>query len=158
MEPAGRSVVRTVLAAVLLATVTHSTTAAQAEPGAAQQLTSPLQSPKVQAVLWTRRSDRYTLQVIFPLPATATRILPQKQVTPVEVWLLKADGTVIPVNRAAPLANTLEVGFSVPLAAGEAAVAVALKIDDQYFIEALQPLVTKPTASVVDVNGSRASN
>lgn len=108
--------------------------------------------------MWTRRSDRYTLQVIFPLPPTATRIWPQKEITPVEVWLLKADGTVIPVTREAPLANTLEVGFSVPLAAGEAAVAAALKIDDQYFIEALQPLVTRARSSSVNVTGSRASN
>lgn len=148
MGSTGRSAVRTVLAAIFCAMAMPSTIAAQAEPGAAQQLASPRESPKVEAVLWTRRSDRYTLQVIFPLPPTATRIVPLKNAPPVDVWLLKADGTVIPVTREPPLANTLEVGFSVSLAAGETAVAAALRIDDQYFIEALQPLATGTRASL----------
>mgnify|MGYP005812401365 CR=1 FL=1 len=110
----------------------------------AQQLTGPRASEKIAAVLWTRRADRYTLQVVFP---RSYRIMtsPTPQVT---LWLLAGDGTVIPVSRARSLgAKTpraadapIEVAYSVPLASGERAVAAAIRVDDDFFIEALQPL------------------
>ena len=38
----------------------------------AQRITSTKVSPKIAAVLWTRRPDHYTLQVVFPRPAAFT--------------------------------------------------------------------------------------
>jgi hypothetical protein len=109
-------------------------------------------SSKVAAALWTRRADRYTFQVVFPregrmLPMVDGRrpagSLPQGP--SVTLWLLRADGTAIPLKKEPSLGaqqgvNTTEVAYSVPLAAGEEAVAAALRIDDEYFVESLQPL------------------
>lgn len=123
-----------------------ATLAADATPVTAQQLVVPKASSKVDAVLWTRRSDRYTLQVVLPRPTTAgIRIQPIRNDANVTLWLLKADGTVIPAQAEPALGpkqgvNTSEVAYSVSLSAGETAVAAALKIDGEYFIEALRPL------------------
>lgn len=107
----------------------------------AHRVIAPKASPKVGTVLWTRRTDRYTLQVVFPRSSA----VPSRQQNPaVTLWLLGADGAVIssskdpvPVKSNTPPA---EVSYSVPLSSGEAAVAAALRIDDEYFIEKLQPL------------------
>jgi hypothetical protein len=63
----------------------------------------------------------------------------------VALWLLKADGTAIPTTREPSpglqqKVNTAEVAFSVSLRAGEEAVAVVLRIDEEYFVEPLQSL------------------
>jgi hypothetical protein len=72
----------------------------------------------------------------------------------VQVWLLRADGTqILPVVQAPNPAlaepvcrtgvNTNEVLFRFALADSGQAVAAAIKIDDEYYIEKLQPLVTE---------------
>lgn len=116
----------------------------------ALQLTTPTKTNKVAAVLWTRRADRYTLQVVFP---RETRIVilgdgrmadTARQHNPtVALWLLRADGTVIPARSATPLKTrsgqpAAEVAYSVSLPDGEQAVAAAIRIDDEYFIEPLR--------------------
>ena len=62
----------------------------------------------------------------------------------VQVWLLKADGTLItPTQRAEPGANDIrqpygvEVLFAFPLSADKEAVAAAIRVDDAFYIEPL---------------------
>ena len=112
---------------------------------------------KVAAVLWTVRADHCTLQVVFP---NAGRIAQAVQNDPklrpqrphVQVWLLKADGTLIaPLRRlepGAPVAGKrnprqpygVEVNFAFPLSADGEAIAAAIQIDDGFYVEPLKPV------------------
>jgi hypothetical protein len=72
----------------------------------AQQLHSPKTSKKIAAVLWTRRSNEYTLQIVFSRTGGIIGIVdgqsilgPQGQHPTVMAWLLRADGTAIPTKR-----------------------------------------------------------
>lgn len=133
-------------AAVLLVAGSHgSLHAGDAPLVTAHQLRTPVVSGKVEAVLWTRRADGYTLQVVFPRPTVGIRIEPRNRETSVTLWLLRADGTVIPASTgpAQPSKKGLprsDLTYSVSMADGGAAVAAAIRIDDAYFIEALPPL------------------
>ncbi|HEX2655798.1 MAG TPA: hypothetical protein VHN11_19405 [Xanthobacteraceae bacterium] len=102
---------------------------------ATQRIASPGASLKIGAVFWTRRTDHYTLQVVFPR-STAICARPN---TTVMVWLLGADGATIPVSRTAA-SSCSEDTYSVSLSDGPSAVAVALKVDDEYYIEGLKKL------------------
>jgi hypothetical protein len=108
---------------------------------------------KVAAVIWTVRADHCTLQVVFPNAgriAQAMRDDPKlKQQRPsVQVWLLKADGTLIaPTQRVEPGTTQnvrqpygVEVLFAFPLAADKEAVAAAIRVDDAFYIEPLSSL------------------
>jgi hypothetical protein len=107
---------------------------------------------KVAAVLWTVRAEHCTLQVVFPNAgriAQAMRDDPKlKQRRPsVQVWLLKADGSLIaPTQRAEPGSKDIrqpygvEVLFVFPLAADKEAVAAAIRVDDAFYIEPLSSL------------------
>jgi hypothetical protein len=133
------------------ATVASSLTHAADSPGiTAQQLNAPRASKKVAGVLWTRRTDHYTLQVIFPRTGRVIAYVdghkPQNPV--VTLWLLSADGAAISTVRERPHAATKgalpdETEFSVSLSAGEEAVAAVLRIDDEYFVESLRSLTGK---------------
>lgn len=108
-----------------------------------QELAAPKASAKVAAVLWTRRSDRYTLQVIFFKETAFPGVGPAPTVT---LWLLGANGTFIPASRS-PISGGVEkngppseVTYTATLAEGEQAVAAVLKLDDAYYVDALQPL------------------
>ncbi len=106
---------------------------------------------KVGAVLWTRREDHLTLQVV---PPGTSRVLSQVSkpgadtqsfADRIQVWLLRADGTMItPIGYATPQkgkgreAPVIEVLYSYPLSANVEAVAVAMKIDGQFLIEELE--------------------
>jgi hypothetical protein len=112
---------------------------------------------KVAAVIWTVRAEHCTLQVVFP---NAGRVAQALQDNPklkpgrpsVQVWLLKADGTLIaPIQRMDP-SNAAggkyprqpygaEVLFAFPLSADKEAVAAAIRVDDAFYIEPLKPLV-----------------
>ena len=113
---------------------------------------------KVAAVIWTVRPEHCTLQVVFP---NAGRIAQALQDNPklkpgrpsVQVWLLKADGTLIaPTQRMDPSNGAAgknprqprygaEVLFAFPLSADKEAVAAAIRIDDAFYIEPLKPLI-----------------
>ena len=142
-----RIALRYLVAAALCWGVVPSVTtlAADVAPVFAQQIIAPKAALNVESILWTRRSDRYTLQIVFPRPTTTgIRIQPIKIGTNVTLWLLKADGTAIPTNVVLDLPKRgvveNEAAYWVSLAVGEAAVAAAFKINDEYFIEALRPL------------------
>ena len=128
---------RTLTIALSLSAVCALGQSSEPPPVVAQRITSTKVSPKIAAVLWTRRIDHYTLQVVFPRPSAA--VAPKNPT--VTLWLLGADGSVVPTAQNAPskIAPT-EVSYSVDLLAGRSAVAVALKVDDEYFIEKLKPL------------------
>jgi len=105
---------------------------------------------KVAAVLWTRRNDRFTLQVVPPGGSRIGYVAkpdPKAQsfADRIQVWLLRADGTMImPAGFATPGANPgknlppVEVLYAFPLSANKEAVAVAMKVDDQFYIEELE--------------------
>jgi hypothetical protein len=103
---------------------------------------------------WTRRDGYCTLQIILggiappdrqtvvtgvPSPATAQRKFPATQ-----VWVLRADGTVLPVLRTAtePPKNlresTVTYTYAFSESASRDAAAVAVMIDGRYFIERLE--------------------
>lgn len=110
-----------------------ATRAADATEVVAQRLAILESSKKISAAFWTRRADRYTLQLVLPQRPAVT------------VWLLRGDGTSISLSRATPLtgkndAVPIEVAYWVPLSSGEEAVAVVARIGDEYFIEPLHPL------------------
>jgi hypothetical protein len=118
----------------------------EAEEVVAQSVLSA-KSSKVVDVLWTRRTDHYTLQVVFPTRDAE----PSGGKDPVvSLWLLGADGVAIPTSRDRQAKNIStsgpftfpisEISYSVPLSSGQSAIAVALKIDDDYFIQKLKPL------------------
>jgi hypothetical protein len=108
---------------------------------------------KVAAVIWTVRTDHCTLQVVFP---NANRIAQAMRDDPklkkgrpsVQVWLLKADGSLIaPTERVDPRAKGVlepyggtEVLFAFPLSADKEAIAAAVQVDDAFYIEPLSPL------------------
>lgn len=128
-----------------------------------QDLTKLRAEGKVDSVMWTRRADHYSLQVVFPkrtsppaAPAASAPTTPALAYPDVRVWLLRKDGTTIaPMRRQAvspdgsriPMARgapdrvaRVEVTYAFPLSAGEEAVAVAMDVDGVHRIEPLQPL------------------
>jgi hypothetical protein len=124
--------------------------AVDAEPQVlAKDLNAARAPGKIAAVIWTVRTDHCTLQVVFPNArriAQAMRDDPKlKQERPsVQVWLLKADGSLIaPTQRAEPGKRTYgqpEVLFAFPLSADKEAVAAAIRVDDAFYIEPLSSL------------------
>jgi hypothetical protein len=101
---------------------------------------------KVIAVLWTKRSERCTLQIVFPTLVRILQAAPDgsKRHRPdVQAWLLRADGSAIaPIERTEPRGNGrqpfgVEVQLAFPRSADAEAVAVALRVDDRYLIERL---------------------
>jgi hypothetical protein len=136
----------TVALACCMAT-TPRATAQERTSVVAQDLNSARASGKLAAVLWTRRADVCTLQLVINwrgsmLPVTAKRpSLPQ-----IQVWLLKADGSTVPWSRViypdmknvSVRTNAVDLMYRYPLSASQDAVAAAIMIDDQYFIEQLK--------------------
>jgi hypothetical protein len=108
---------------------------------------------KISAVLWTRRENHFTLQIIRRTADGRIRV-PTRPDESVQIWLLRANGTQILPSRhwetaeekkkgcAGPSTRCLgfEIQYSYPLAAGNEAVAVALRFGDEYLIERLAPL------------------
>jgi hypothetical protein len=127
--------------------------AGEAEPQVlAKDLNAARTPGKVAAVIWTVRDDHCTLQVVFPNAgriAQAMRDDPKlKQQRPsVQVWLLKADGSLIaPTQRVEPGKKDIrqpygvEVLFAFPLSADKEAVAAAIRVDNAFYIEPLSSL------------------
>jgi len=107
---------------------------------------------KVAAVIWTVRAEHCTLQVVFPNAGRIAQAMQDdpklKQQRPsVQVWLLKADGSLIaPTQRAEPGKKDMrqpygvEILFAFPLSADKEAVAAAIRVDDAFYIEPLSSL------------------
>ncbi len=117
-------------------------------------------------VQWTRRTDYYTLQIVAPVAPVApvalskvlsdsivlagsiesqtTREVP-KPVPVTQVWLLRADGTVIPPLRSSSAhmgrldSPSVEDTFAFAISEGARAVAVAVMVNGHYSIGPLAP-------------------
>ena len=108
-------------------------------------------------IFWTRRTDRFTLQVV-----TQWRIVPQpgssasnagakrrRQLPSIQVWLLRKDGTAITsFLRWETPAPKAEVAVTVPkpevlhaysLPEGAEAVAVVVRTDEEYLVKKIAP-------------------
>jgi hypothetical protein len=124
--------------------------APQGEPVLAQNLSGN--------VLWTRRPDRYTLQVLTNFrPVPAAKGTPQKplagagrEVPTIEVWLLKKEGEAIPAiqrwQTPALKAKSVvsrefraEVLVAYSLSAGAEAVAAVICIDGDCQVRTIAP-------------------
>ena len=121
----------------------------------AQDLNAARASGKLAAVLWTRRADVCTLQLVINwrgsiMPELLRGLMPETtKRTPlpqIQVWLLKPDGSTVPwsrvvypdMNKVGMRTTAVELMYRYPLSASQDAVAAAIMIDDQYYIEQLK--------------------
>ncbi|MEO8313468.1 MAG: hypothetical protein ABI645_01625 [Pseudomonadota bacterium] len=161
MQPA-RPLATIALALICAAAIPASAQVADVAAVLAQDLANVRASGKVMAALWTARKDYYTLQLVFPLstpvmpgwlqPARnqVSSATPQPQTASVQVWLLKADGTQIfqehgsptprPEGLTSPRAISYSINYVFPFAASREAIAIAVKINDDFYIDQLKPL------------------
>jgi hypothetical protein len=90
-----------------------------------------------------------------PSPQTTNQRYPPKLKDPrVDVWLLKADGTqILPATYSCDMTRRgpdksrphAEISYEFPLATTDQAVAAAIRIEDRYFIQKLQPAAERVT-------------
>jgi hypothetical protein len=149
---------------------------AQSVPVLSQDLASLKGTKGVSAALWTRRPDSYTLQLV--LPVSGSRMLPlvdgRRMVTvstvasatspaptriKTNVWLLRADGTqILPTFRSPDpsLAQCVarciagEVLYRFSIADARQAVAAAIQVGENFYIErlaTLEPAQNAPASS-----------
>ena len=109
-------------------------------------------------ILWTRRPDRFTLQVLTdfrPIPGTKgaaskPAAAPGRELPSIEVWLLRKEGAAIPpIQRwQTPLSNAklidsrqrkAEVLYAYPLSEGAEAVAVVICTDGDCLVRKIMP-------------------
>ncbi len=136
----------------------------------AQDLVTVRASNSLIAALWTRRPNSYTLQLVLgraTLPRgpgafeqVGQRIASRSAKPPAgeqppklpetNVWLLRADGTQIfpiststlpPPEKCTLRCIAVEVLYRFSIADAEQAIAAAVRIGDDFYIEKLQPLV-----------------
>ena len=98
---------------------------------------------KISAVFWSVTRDLCTIQVSF-LPVRDGQVRPEHPRT--QVWLLKADGTVIPQTYkpstdGVSMANstTYSTMYVFPALAKTEATAAVVSIDNDFFVERLLP-------------------
>lgn len=106
-----------------------------------------------------RTTGGQTPPAVPPAPAPTSTPMSVNQPYPpkirygsIEVWLLKADGTqILPVTYSCDVATRpasgqtpVEITYDFPLADGEQAVAAAIRVDGNYYIEKLQ----RPEAAI----------
>lgn len=84
-----------------------------------------------------------------PAPPTVSREKERR----VEVWLLRSDGSqILPADYTCdagpvfPARNNVEISYRYPVADGAQAAAVAVRIDETFYIEKLQLLASAPAA------------
>jgi hypothetical protein len=103
-----------------------------------------------------RQSDGSAVPNPVP-PATAqpvaTQATPRAPKSPDQVWLLRSNGTQILPNYRSPEPDPAkcgvrciaqEVTYKFSLADGDEAVAAVVRVDDEYYVEKLQPLKPAP--------------
>ena len=123
----------------------------------AQDLLKVKASGFISAALWTRRERSYTLQLVFPPVGdrliVGTRIQPVSTVQVVaapdmQVWLLRSNGTqIMPLRTTGPTPKSCvarciaqEKEFTFELVDGAQAVAVAIQVGGEFYIEKLKSL------------------
>lgn len=141
---------------VIGALISHvpSAFAGEAEPQSKPVLVQSL----TDRVLWTRRPDRYTLQVLANwrrIPAKSgadqkSKAMGKRELPNIEAWLLKRDGAAIPAFQrwqtpaagAHPIESReprAEVLFAYPLSEGPEAVAVVVCTDGDCVVKKIAP-------------------
>lgn len=126
-----RSILGLLLAAYAIVSISAAPPDASASPVLAHQLHALEARGKVDVVLWTRRANGYTLQVLMPR---------QGRKTPypgIDAWLVRMDGRKVePARRwdtpdAMKCLNCVgaEASFTFQLAEGAAAVSAVITID-----------------------------
>lgn len=129
----------------------------------AQNLTALQATGKVMTALWTLRNDSCTLQLVLPwkpAPQGASLDKPVPLHGPelagplpaVQLWLLAANGStfdatsVVRPNPATFGVRTIaaEYSFSFPRLVNGQAVAAAIRIGDDFYIEKLETLADRP--------------
>ena len=167
-QPPNLSAAFLVMCAAVAAPVAMAATAARS-PVVSQELVKVRESSRVQAAIWTRRPDAFTLQLVFhpmalvdgrtlklvdgrrmtPASGTSAARLQTTKQSEVSVWLLRADGTQIqtrvPWTNPSPencgiRCNAIEILYRFSIAEASQAVAAAVRIGDDFYIEKLQPL------------------
>jgi hypothetical protein len=142
--------VRALCIGVLACSAMTPLTVQSGEPSSifTQELTATKASKKVATVLWTRRADRYTLQVVFPKEIAPSFFVPAQEQPTVRLWLLSANGSAISAARSPALSDekattAAEITYSVSHSAGRQVVAAVLKIDGEFFVDPVAPLPEK---------------
>jgi len=125
---------------------------------AARKIEPVLAQSLAENVLWTRRMDRFTLQVLMdirsvpsakgiaPKPIAAAR----RELPTIEVWLLRKEGAAIPAIQRwqTPLASAkgvdfrqkrAEVLYAYPLSEGAEAVAAVICTDGDCVVRKIAP-------------------
>ena len=125
----------------------------------AQDLQKLRAAGRFSAVLWTRRTTLYTMQVVLPRPGDSRVVRTElaqpgekPQLLEIDIWLLRADGTKIPATGRWESANFNklpsvafirgpgpEVLFAFPLSAAREAVTAVMLLNGQTYVETLQP-------------------
>lgn len=134
------------IALLCSAAAASSASAAEQIRVVAQDLNKARESGKLGAVLWTRRADICTLQLVINWPPPLMSKLKPAPLPHIQVWLLKPDGSTIPwlqmippnMSKAGFRQTTVELMYRYPLSASQDAVAAAIMVDDQYYIEQLK--------------------
>lgn len=115
-------------------------------PIVAQDLNKARASGRLAAVLWTRREDTCTLQLVINVLDGAGLAKKPASLPHIQVWLLKPDGSTVPwsrminpdMSKLGGRTIALEMMYRYPLSASRDAVAAAIMVDDQYYVEPLK--------------------
>jgi hypothetical protein len=126
--------------------------------GPAQKIESVLAQNLAGNILWTRRTDRFTLQVLtdFRAVPVAKNAVPKhgfavgREIPAIEVWLLRKEGAAIPAIQRwqSPVAGIrvsdsrqtrAEVLYAYPLSEGAEAVAAVICTDGDCIVRKIVP-------------------
>lgn len=115
-------------------------------PVVAQDLNKARASGKLGAILWTRRADVCTLQLVINVPNSFPPSKKPVSLPHIQVWLLKPDGSAVPwsqvikpdMSKLGGRTIALDMMYRYPLSASQDAVAAAIMVDDQYYVEPLK--------------------
>ena len=134
--------------ALLLCGIGNAVPAAASETAVVAQDLTTLRVPgKVSAVLWTRRKEQFTLQVLLQDERRSGRIpASDRSVDEVQIWLLDGKGAqIVPLDRLEtprcsqrPRCLGYEVQYAYPSFTGDEAVAVVLLLGETVLIEKLR--------------------
>jgi hypothetical protein len=133
------------LAVLVIATVSAAASSSEAFGAEDQPVNTRLKlvvPGKVQSVTWSIQRDLCAIQINFPSVQDGEK---EPQHARTQVWLLRPDGTIVPRTSKSPelraigISNagwvTYFVSYTFPVSARTEALAVAIQIDDELFIE-----------------------
>ena len=153
MERTARIVTAACLALLFCGIFTAQPAAAEETAVVAQDLVKLRVPGKVAAVLWTRRKEHFTLQVLLDDESRpGRRPAANRPVENVQIWLLDKNGMQMTpdgrietprCSKAGLRCMGYEVQYSYPAFAGDEAVVVVLRLGEEVLIEKLSPSPTE---------------